>query len=399
MFVAFDEKGIIVNVTEKKWSKQLLRRIREQSNFFCPVCSNELELKIGTIITAHFAHKKLTGCTMKSEAESQYHLQGKLDLYEWLQDQSKLNDVQLEPYISEIKQRPDILFRNREDRIPIEFQCSTIDSKTFIKRTSSYLELQMEVFWILGAKTLKRTGSRSFLLSPFQWLFAEISNNGDPPKIFSYCTISKSFIVLYSIIPFSPRSIFTVHQQYSIQSKNYDELKSPMINKQQIHTAWFDNVRRFRLKSSNYKTKESAYLNMYLYKTKQLSLSYLPPLAFLPLNTSYLIESPVYVWQGWILVYIDNLPLNRGFSFQDVCHFIGKKISERKIRIRRLPQIKLHYSYVIKEYLSHLCLFFIIKQTKKNMFIKKSNIQWITNLENLLSDDEGIREKLNQHFK
>jgi competence protein CoiA len=392
LFVACNEKGIHVNVAEKKWSREGLKRMREHSNFFCPVCSNEVELKVGSVITAHFAHKRLSDCTASnSESESQYHMKGKLDLFEWLQIQPHLKDVRLEPYLGEIKQRPDILFRDGDARIPLEFQCSKIDSKTFRKRSVSYLELQMDVFWILGAKTLKRAGSRSFLISPFQWLFAEIPGKGEPPRIYSYCTESKSFIVLFTIIPFSPKLIFTFPQKYSLNPLTYHELKRKKISEQNVYSAWFDHIRKFRLKSSNYLTRDSAYLNMYLYKTKQLPLSYLSSFALLPLKTTYLIESPVYVWQGWILVYIDRIQLHQSFTFQDICHYIGRKVVEKLIKIRRLPQINLHYSYVIKEYLIQLCHFSILKSSQKNIFIKNNTIQWLTNMENLLKADEEMK--------
>lgn len=394
MFIACNEKGSHINVAEKKWSREGLKRMREHSHFFCPVCSNEVELKIGSVITAHFAHKRLADCTAgKGEAESQYHMKGKLDLFEWLQLQPKLKDVQLEPYLGEIKQRPDILFRDGDVRIPLEFQCSKIDVKTFKKRSESYLELQMNVFWVLGAKTLKRSGASSFLISPFQWLFAEFRGKGEPPSIYCYCTESKSFIILSSIIPFSPKLIFTASQKYALQSLDYQDLKRQRIRNRDVYSAWFNQLGKFRLKSSNYQTKDSAYLNMYLYKTKQLPLSYLPSYAFLPLKTTYLIESPVYVWQGWILIYIGKIPLHQRFTFQDIYYDIEKKVSEGMIRIRRLPQIRLHYSYVIKEYLMQLCQLAILKVSKKNIFIKNKPIQWLTSMESLLKEDEEIKSR------
>jgi competence protein CoiA len=393
LFVAYDEKGILVNVAEKKWTKQGLVKIRERNNFICPTCSNEVELKIGTIITAHFAHKKLTGCTMKGEAETQYHMRGKIDLFEWLQKQSMLTDVQLEPYISTIKQRPDILFSDGNQSVPIEFQCSTIDSNLLKKRSLQYRKLDMRVLWILGAKSLKRTGTMSFQLSPFQWLFARSASFGDPLTLYSYCPDVKSFIILHTIIPFSPRSVITNHSKYPIHSISYHSLVNQQSNKRTIMAAWIDKIRRFRQKAINFKSKDTKALNLFLYQAKQLPLSYLPSLAFLPLNSNYLIESPVYVWQGWILLYIEVFPLNATFTFKDVYHYIAEKVKEGIISIRNLVSVDVHYSFVIKEYLIQLCHFSIIKQKQKNLFIKQSTIEWSRRIEELYKSDGSLRNK------
>ncbi|WP_338787405.1 competence protein CoiA [Metabacillus sp. FJAT-53654] len=393
MFVAYDEKGILVNVAEKKWTKHGLVKLRERNNFVCPTCSNEVELKIGTIITAHFAHKKLTGCTMKGEPETQYHMKGKVDLFEWLQKQSLLTDVQLEPYISTIKQRPDILFSNGDQVVPIEFQCSTIDSNLLIKRSLQYGKLDMKVLWILGAKLLKRTGTKSFQLSSFHWLFARSTNLRDPLSLYSYCPDLKSFIILHSIIPFSPRSVITNHSTYPIQSISYHSLVNQQPNKKTIMAAWIDKIRRFRQKALRFQSKDTRALNLFLYQAKQLPLTYLPSLAFLPLNSNYLIESPVYVWQGWILLYIEALSLNTTFTFQDVYHYIAEKVKEGIISIRNLLSVEVHYSFVIKEYLIQLCHFSILKQKQKNLFIKQSTIEWSRRIEELYRSDAKLRYK------
>jgi competence CoiA-like predicted nuclease len=398
LFVAYDEKGSLVNVAEKKWTKQGLVKLRDHNNFICPTCSNDVELKIGTVITAHFAHKKLTGCTMKGEAETQYHMKGKIDLFEWLQKQSTLTDadIQLEPYISTIKQRPDILFLNGDKSVPIEFQCSTIDSNLLKKRSLQYQKLDMRVLWILGAKSLKRTGTMSFQLSSFQWLFARSTNLRDPLTLTSYCPDLKSFIILHTIIPFSPRSVITNHSKYPLHSISFHKLVNQQPNKRTIMVAWIDKIRRFRQKAIRFQSKDTKALNLFLYQAKQLPLTYLPSLAFLPLNLNYLIESPVYVWQGWILLYIEAIPLNTSFTFQDVYYYLAKKVKEGIISIRNLLSVDVHYSFVIKEYLIQLCHFSIIKQKQKNVFIKQSTIEWSRRIEELYSSDTNLRNNFDE---
>lgn len=390
MFVAYDNNGSMINVAENKWSKERLEKIRQQVNFYCPVCSNQVELKIGSVIKAHFAHKKSTSCLLKSEAESEYHMRGKLELYEWLQTQSSIDDVQLEPYLSRIKQRPDILFKKGEKRSVIEYQCSVIEPSILLKRSIKYKEQNIINFWIVGAKTLKRTGSYSFQLSSFQWLFARMTKLSEPPAIIAYSPDLKAFIILHTIIPFSTRSIIGNHQTYPTHSISFHELFTQYNHKARIMPAWINKIRRFRMKTIGYKSKDAASFNHFLYQTRQLPLSYLPSLAFLPLNSTYLIESPVYVWQGWILIYIDLLPIKCAFTFRDVYHFFAEKVTDGTISIRSLPFIDVHYSFAIKDYLLNLCHFSYLKQTQKNVFIKDRSIMWTTRVEELLISDNKI---------
>ncbi|KKI93627.1 hypothetical protein WQ54_03175 [Bacillus sp. SA1-12] len=390
MFVAYDEKGVLINVAEKKWTKEDLIKLREEKTFHCPTCSNELELKIGSIITAHFAHKRLTGCQAEGRPESTYHMQGKQDLFEWLNNQPKIGEVQLEPYLHEIKQRPDLLFLNGDEKIVIEFQCSAIDSSLLNKRTKSYKEANIMSFWILGAISLKRTGKMSFQLTPFQWFFTRIIESQSQLFLYSYCSNLKSFIILQSIIPFSSQSIIANHITYPLRSTSYFDLQKFHLNKRNLMLAWINKIRRFRLKTISFMGKDAAALNLFLYQTKHSPLTHLPSHAFLPLHSNYLIESPVYVWQGWILLYIESIPLQSTFSCQDVYHYMAKKVREGILKIRHLPHIDLDYSYAIKDYLLRLCGFSIIKQLQKNVFFKKRLILWPTSLDELLKTDEEI---------
>lgn len=68
--------------------------------------SERIRFKIGSIISAHFAHKKHSDCpSSKGGPESQYHMRGKLELYDWLQIDENVIHVELEPFITDIKQR------------------------------------------------------------------------------------------------------------------------------------------------------------------------------------------------------------------------------------------------------------------------------------------------------
>ncbi|WP_226670593.1 competence protein CoiA [Metabacillus litoralis] len=394
MFIAYDQQGNKVNLAERRWSSTTLKKLKTKSQFICTSCSSELDLKIGTVITPHFAHKKLTGCSgLESGAESEYHRKGKLDLYHWLQKQKTIPSVSLEPFISSIKQRPDLLVNFQEKQVAIEFQCAKIDHKLIRKRSTEFQKEEIEDLWILGANSIKRTGSLTFQLTGFQWLLIHTYKQNKPPIIIAYCPDQKMFIKLQNIIPFSQRSIIAQATHTSLHSTTLSQLFREFHPTEQLIQTWLNKIKGYRLHSSQFKTKQTHALNIFLYKTKRLPLSSLPSLAFLPLSTNYLIESPVFIWQGWILFFIDQLKLRTIFSFRDVYYFIENKIKAGLISIRRLLHKNLHYSYVLKSYLLKLCHLSVIKETDKNMFMKEKQLDWKVKTEDLLKSDQELLSK------
>ncbi|UTW70954.1 hypothetical protein KHA80_18295 [Anaerobacillus sp. HL2] len=70
--------------------------------------------------------------------------------------------AQLEPYIKEAKQRPDLLVKTSNNIFAIEFQCAKISSQIFLKRTRTYQKHGYILFWILGGNQLKRVKKQLF---------------------------------------------------------------------------------------------------------------------------------------------------------------------------------------------------------------------------------------------
>lgn len=394
MFIALDQEGNKVNLAEKRWSSTTLKQLRKKSRFICPVCSSELDLKIGTVITSHFAHKKLTGCSLlESSAESEYHRKGKYDLFHWLDKQDTISSVKLEYYIGSIKQRPDLLIKHQHQEVAVEFQCAKIDHQLITKRSKEFQKEGIDDLWILGANSIKRTGAMSFQLTGFQWLFIHVQKQNKPPNIIAYCPEQKMLIILQNIIPFSQRSIIAQATHTPLHLAVFSHLFRATYPSEQLIQVWMNKIKSFRLHSSQHKTKQTYALNIFLYKTKQLPLSSLPSLAFLPLSTNYLIESPVFIWQSWILIFIDQLKNGTYFSFRDVYYFIENKIQAGLITIRPLLHKNLHYSYVIKSYLLILCQMSIIKRSEPNVFSKEKQMVWKSKTEDLLKSDQKLLAK------
>ena len=105
-------------------------------------------------MSQYFRHKdKSIECEgLYHEPETEEHIQGKTLLYNWLkglQDKGIISNVQLESYIKETKQRPDLYFEWNGYRYVIEFQCTPIATE-YLKRRELYKLANIKDIWILG---------------------------------------------------------------------------------------------------------------------------------------------------------------------------------------------------------------------------------------------------------
>lgn len=132
MFVAINQRG------EKVWAKEV---IEHSVAYFCPSCQSPVRLKKGKVLATHFAHVALRDCQSLSEGETAEHLAGKSLLLEWLPAQAEL-----EAYLPNLKQRPDVLWGN----LAFELQCSSLPFERFLERTQNYLRHRYYPWWILG---------------------------------------------------------------------------------------------------------------------------------------------------------------------------------------------------------------------------------------------------------
>ncbi|MDN4606863.1 competence protein CoiA [Sporosarcina highlanderae] len=213
-----DGRTIILSADLKR---EELRKWRETRSFFCPQCRGPVQLKVGNIVVPHFAHLKDTTCrTSFSEGESPQHLTGKLLLHQLLTANSQ-NTV-LEPLLAEISQRPDLLILNEQEKIPIEFQCSTIPISLLEERTDGFRKIGMPPIWILHTPTKFANfpeGIGTFQFSKFEeWFIVSTPPEGDvlltfnpQMKTFHYFTsllhvAGQRYIGMHHILPVNYQS-------------------------------------------------------------------------------------------------------------------------------------------------------------------------------------------------
>lgn len=136
----------------KKWSKKKI--------LLCPVCDKPYEYCHGEVKTPYFRHMDKEECEDKySESETEEHLNGKRDLYEWIKKQIGVTNAVLEGWIPETKQRPDIMFDYNNKKYVIEYQCSPIATE-YIERHELYQAAGFTDIWIAGVKKYFKPNAR-----------------------------------------------------------------------------------------------------------------------------------------------------------------------------------------------------------------------------------------------
>ena len=58
------------------------------------------------------------------------------------------HQVNLEPYLKELSQRPDLLVTIDEEQFAVEFQCSTISHEKWQQRTMGYERNDIQAIWL-----------------------------------------------------------------------------------------------------------------------------------------------------------------------------------------------------------------------------------------------------------
>ncbi|AVQ34520.1 competence protein CoiA [Staphylococcus muscae] len=124
----------------EKQERVLARNAHKDASYYCPVCHEQLILKQGNKNIAHFAHGRQ--CAHHANGETLLHCKLKLLLFHIMSNYD--NDVQLEPYLSDIQQIPDIVV----GKYAIEVQLSPLPIQQMHKRTEGLVRAGYRVIWL-----------------------------------------------------------------------------------------------------------------------------------------------------------------------------------------------------------------------------------------------------------
>jgi competence protein CoiA len=289
MFIAKLKSGKIISILHS--SEEVIDELKKKGPFYCPSCKQELILKRGKLKMAHFAHK--TTCIIKPEGETESHLLGKKKLFHWLQRQGF--HPRLEAYISEFKQRPDLLFKWKERQAVIEFQCSVIPSEEILKRTSTYLKHHFYPIWIIHDSLLRKS---SFTIHLNHFISQLIFHKKNKAAIISFHPQNEEFIVYQSIIPFSTNRALTIANKYSF-NETFDtifEIKPRRVN---FLPYWITVSESWLIQRSILPGARKNRFLQFLYQ-RNLHPINLPWEIGIPLPQMHLVETPPFEWQFYI---------------------------------------------------------------------------------------------------
>lgn len=166
----------IINCYDGTRSKEQLKKWTKKKIILCPVCNRPYEYCHGKVKTPYFRHMDKEKCEDKySESETEEHIQGKRDLYEWIKKQNGITNAILEGWIPETKQRPDIMFEYNNKRYVIEYQCSPIASEYF-ERHELYQAVGIRDIWICGTEKYLGSNKRINTLEKMSHIYYDFKN-------------------------------------------------------------------------------------------------------------------------------------------------------------------------------------------------------------------------------
>ena len=140
----------IINCYDGTHNKEQLKKWSSKKILLCPVCGKHYEYCHGQVKTPYFRHMDKAECEDKySESETEEHLNGKRDLFEWIKKQKGVTNAVLEGWIPETKQRPDIMFEYEGKTCVIEYQCTPIATE-YVERHDLYKASGIIDIWIAG---------------------------------------------------------------------------------------------------------------------------------------------------------------------------------------------------------------------------------------------------------
>jgi competence protein CoiA len=335
LLVAYRKNGEKFSLADYR-DRDELDQYRRREEFLCPVCGELVILKLGHQRIWHFSHRKEANCPESYERESTYHMMGKLQLYQWLK-QKGIN-AELESYINSCKQRADVAFEWKHKRYVLEYQCSSISTEIFNKRTQGYLANGINPIWILGGNQLKRMGTNLFSFNHFQYLFLRREEGGWHMPV--YCPDFRSFIFLQHTMPVSSKKVVASISTFQRSETSLSVLLTP---------SPVTAIPLLRMLHELQKTKTSFFIQPTVIQkhflnelyTKRMNLQLLPPELGLPVPSAPFLETPPLIWQTYI--YLDILRFMKVgdiISKQNVNNAFLIRKQRQQITLRTMPLCK-----------------------------------------------------------
>ncbi|WP_182200029.1 competence protein CoiA [Paraliobacillus salinarum] len=361
-------------------SKERIIQLRLTEIFFCPSCKEKVIIRVGDKRIAHFAHQRKSQCVL-SAGEGEYHEQGKLDLYHWLKNQGYY--VELETYLPQIKQRPDLLLFHKNKKVAIEYQCATIPTKQFVSRTIGYKKLGITPIWILGGNRFKRDKQQQISITPTDQHFIHQLNSRLPISYLYYCSNTKEFAISYNGWLSGRRTVIGNLIIRPIRSLKFVDLFNISSNNDTEKVKlWLYEKKRFRFKNQIHPSKDEKQWRQWLYLHRSHP-STLPAMIYLPVLSQWKMTVPPWNWQSRL--WFDLIIKKKRVTLSD-CQYLCRNYISPDFYF---PLVSPKHE-PINEYLTLLTHLGYIKKVSKQTFELQKELISYKSLDQALEHDKLI---------
>ena len=298
MLVAYTEQNEpFILKSEIPLSK--LHQLRKTKKFYCPQCKEQLQFRIGTFKIPHFAHRPKANCiNLFSEGESENHLLGKEQLYNLFK--TKNLNVELEPYLKAIKQRPDLLVTSEDGHpVAVEFQCSPISVEKYTIRTTGYQKEKMTPVWIpITPVKIQFNGIQKVSINYQYQQF--INNHKQLQYMITYNPTLEKFIYLSNLMHLQGNRYLAKVQMIPLLKQNFPFYIPKIISKAEFihYLILFESVKHNYLYSRVLISKNGVndLLLRSVYELR-LNLQQLPSFIGIPIRGSEVMKTFATDWQ------------------------------------------------------------------------------------------------------
>lgn len=313
-------------VLTSSFSKGTLQQLRSNKQFYCPQCKEPMQLKVGSIKIPHFAHISKSKCDdYFSEGETEQHLLGKEQLYQMFLQLGL--QVELEPYLANLKQRPDLLVTGKRGQAyAVEFQCSSILTKRFNERNKGYLSETILPIWIPATPVNKFVSSGILKLSVNQHLQKFILSSKQQRYLMMYSPYKKEFTYLSNLLYVNGNTFLSKVKTISLNDQRFPfYLPKPVSKKefiQYLNAYYFMQDRYLHSRITFNRKGVNDRLMRSIYELR-LEKNSLPNFIGVPIRGCQAIKNFSLEWQAplFYFTHMNSIPIS-SFNEQFIFYFL-----------------------------------------------------------------------------
>lgn len=355
-------KDLLIALNQEEELVVAERNLSKAEFFQCPACRGRVSLKVGQIKRPHFAHYRNQACQSFSEGETREHLEGKLQLASYLK--MRETNVQLEAYLPELQQRPDILFEKEHRKIAIEFQCSPISIESVVERTQGYLHANYEVIWVLGNHFTYRNE-----LTAFQKACLYTTSDKKRPILVHYDAAIDYLSVRHDFQLLKNGQTKCLVQQMRLNEQRV--LKLTGEKKTSLGRNTFQDFERKHeqfIRQVRYPSVKMQEFLALIYQNKENIVS-IPKEIYEILPSEWLIETHPMSWKYQFTLWLESFPIKKILTRKKLQKWLNGRIQTGSIVYYKSPQLA--EEFYLQPFLEWIDLL-VTREVLKNI----GNLKW-----------------------